>query len=151
MSEPLVSLDDEIEKLRTIAADTDDPRSSALLLAVTDDRVRNVLTERIAEGHEYVGALTAFQAGTVDVVFVFVRRPGQFGLVPLSILATVEPATQRVQRVVEHHYVNDTRGRPRLGARQPQIDLSRFIFEQEDLRPLRPEPRYDNGPQTYWA
>jgi hypothetical protein len=29
--------------------------------------------------------------------------------------------------------------------------LSRFIFEQEDLRPLRPEPRYDNGPQTYWA
>jgi hypothetical protein len=150
MSEPLVSLDDEIEKLRTIAADTDDPRSSALLLAVTDNRVREALTERIAGGHEYAGALATFQAGTVDVVFVFARRPGQFGLVPLSILATVEPAQQRVQRVVEHYYLTDTRGRPQPGALQPQLDLSRFLVDQEGLLLVRPEPVGANGP-TYWC
>ena len=73
MSEPTVSLSDEIDKLQMVTENTNDPRLSAILLAVKDERVRNTLTHRIAEGHEYIGTLTTFQAGSVDVVFTFVR------------------------------------------------------------------------------
>lgn len=149
MSEPVVSLIDEIDKLRTVTANTNDPRLSAILLAVTDERVQDALTHRIAEGHHYAGTLTTFQAGSVDVVFTFVRGRGRFGLVPVSVLATVEPTEQRVLRVVEHHLTDDRWGHPQLGARQPEIDLNMFMVERPRDEGLIPP--IANGPNSWWV
>lgn len=145
----MVSLSDEIDKLRTVTANTNDPRFSAILLAVTDKRVQDALTHRIAEGHEYTGTLTTFQAGSVDVVFTFVRGRGRFGLVPVSILATVEPAQQRVLRVVEHYLNGDKWGYPQLGRRQPEIDLNMFMVERQRDEGLAPS--IANGPNSWWV
>jgi hypothetical protein len=149
MPEQALSLRDEIEKLRAVATEADDPRLSAILLAVTDERVQDVLTKRLGEGHQYVGTLTTFQAGKVDVIFAFARASGRFGLVPVSVLATVSPAEQRVLRVVEHYLGSDEMGVRSLGARQPNIDLNMFMID----RPRLPEQLsgYLNGPTSYWV
>lgn len=149
MSEPMVSLNDEIDKLRTVTTNTNDPRLSAILLAVTDERVQNALTHRIAEGHEYIGTLLTFQAGSVDVVFTFVRGRGRFGLVPVSILVTVEPAQQRVLRVVEHYLNDDKWGYQQLGRQQPAIDLNMFMAER--LRVEGRPPPVAFGGNSIWV
>jgi len=149
MSAQDVALSDEIDKLRAVTASTNDPRLTAILLAVTDERVQDSLTHRIAEGHEYTGTLITFQNGSVDVVFTFVRGRGRFGLVPVSILATVEPAEQRVLRVVEHYLNDDNWGRPQLGRRQPEIDLNMFMVERPRDEGLAAS--IANGPNSYWV
>src|SRR5262245_32488204 len=135
MPEQTINLRDEIEKLRAVATDGDDARLSAILLAVTDERVQDVLTERLAEGHQYVGTVTTFQAGKVDVIFAFTRASGRFGLVPVSVLVTISQTDQRILRRVEHHRAGDEIGVQSLGARQPNIDLNMFMVD----RPRLPE------------
>jgi hypothetical protein len=146
MADTGTGIQDEIEKLRAIVTDTNDPRLSAILLAVTDERVQAVLADRIAEGHTYVGAITSFAPGKVDVVFSFARARGRFGLVPVSVMATVAPAEQRVLQLVEHYLPTDASG---LGARQPSIDLNMFMIDRTRL----PEEvvGYLNGPTSYWV
>jgi tRNA nucleotidyltransferase/poly(A) polymerase len=144
-----VDLRSEIEKLRAVAADGDDARLSAILVAVTDERVQETLTKRLAEGHRYVGAVTVFEAGKVDVIFSFTRAPGRFGLAPVSILATVSPTDQRVLRLVENHRGGDEMAVRSLGARQPNLDLGIFMTDRQRL----PDELagYANGPTSYWV
>jgi hypothetical protein len=149
MPEQAINLHDEIERLRAVATDGDDARLSAILLAVTDERVQDALTKRLAEGHQYVGTVTDFQAGKVDVIFAFTRAAGRFGLVPVSVLATVSPTDQRVLQIVEHHRAGDEMAVRSLGGRQPSIDLNMFMID----RPRLPEELsgYLNGPTSYWV
>jgi hypothetical protein len=149
VSEQAINLSDEIEKLRAVVAEGDDTRLSAILLAVTDERVQRVLTKRLAEGHQYVGTVTAFQAGKVDVIFAFTRASGRFGLVPVSVLATVSPTDQRVLRLVEHCRADDEIAARGLGARQPNIDLGIFMVDRPRLPGELPEVL--NGPTSAWA
>jgi hypothetical protein len=119
----------EIRRLREVSAIAGDPRLSALLIAVEDDRVRALLMRRLDDGHQYVGAEVTVGDDGVEIVFEFTRVEGTFGILPLSLLARVNLEERRVANVVDT-YIRPvvTRGRE-PGALQPDLDLTPFMVE----------------------
>ncbi|MGX7678384.1 hypothetical protein ACSMXN_05770 [Jatrophihabitans sp. DSM 45814] len=91
----------EVSRLRAIVEQNGDARLSALLVAVSDETVSELLVRRAGEGHEYGGALISNRGDLVDVVFTFSRKAGVFGILPLSILVRVNRSEQSVTELVD--------------------------------------------------
>jgi hypothetical protein len=121
----------EVERLRTIAG-RGDPRVSALLTAVTDDRVTRPLLDLASEGHFYSGALVTSHGGTTNVIFSFRRPEGSFGILPLSLLARVSVDDGRVLDVVENFLAPEREPSPPIGQLQPDIDIQGAAFASFD-------------------
>ena len=140
MADIKATLHAELEILREVAATSGDVRLSALLIAASDDSVQQLLTSKLERGHAYVGALLSRHGAHIQVVFTFARAEGSFGLVPLSLLVTVDLAARRVAHVVDHHLPAPDAG---LGALQPELDLSTALHDRpggERLRLIRARP-----------
>jgi hypothetical protein len=138
MSEIKPTLDRDLPILSEIAAKAGDPRLSALLLAASDDQVKQILEGRLKEGNLYVGALLSRQGERLQVVFSFRRADGQFGLLPLSVLAIVDLQERRVVKVVDY-YLGERMSQLAPGELQPEMDLTRYM--QEGPSGDRPSPQ----------
>lgn len=158
MSDIKPTLDRDLPILREIAAETGDPRLSALLLAASDQQVQRILEERLKEGNPYIGALLSRQGERFQVVFTFSRAEGQFGLLPLSVLTIVDLQERRVVKVVNYFLDGsaEVSSQPALGALQPEMDLTRLMQDRPSGgRPMRLRTQglqgVANGPNTWWA
>jgi hypothetical protein len=144
MAEMRRQLLDDVERLRTLAATAGDPRLSALLIAVSDSSTQDLLAGRVDEGRQYVGARISISGSRAHVVFVFERPAGEFGILPLSILVTVDLNERRLIQVVDNYLP-----RSDLGALQPGLDLRSFLAERApDEAAETPEAQTDGGTQN---
>ena len=156
MSDIWATLRAELELLREVAATSGDVRLSALLVAAGDDSVQKLIVTKLEQGHVYVGAQVSRRGAHVQVVFTFARAEGSFGLVPLSLLVTVDLAARRIAHIVDHHLPAADVSATCAGALQPELDLSVSMQERPGAERLRlarlfPSPGIANGPDTYWV
>lgn len=148
------TLDRDLPILREIAAKSGDPRLSALLIAASDEQVQKILEERIKEGNLYKGAILSRQRERIQVIFSFSRAEGQFGLLPLSVLAIVDLQERCVVKVGDHFLEGDAEGFSQLalGELQPEMDLIRLMQDRppgdKQLR-LKSTQQFANGPNKY--
>jgi hypothetical protein len=154
MSDFKPTLDRELPILREIAAKAGDARLSALLIAISDEQVQHILEQRLKEGHLYSGALLIRQGTRINAVFSFSRIGGQFGLLPLSVLAVVDLLTRRVLDVSEYYLAGnaDITSLPSLGNLQPEMDLTILMKDQlpESMTNLAPQQQ-GNSPLCTWV
>jgi hypothetical protein len=151
--------EDEVARLREVAAEAGDAGLSAILLAVSDERVGAVLMRRISDGCPYGGAEVSDLVGHMQVVFTFGQPKERFGLVPRSILVAVDLSEARVLSVVDHH-VPSRRETLRFDSMPPaNLDLKAFMTEDAQVAPDRgsvQRPREDPkknawGPDIRWC
>jgi len=156
MADIWATLRAELELLREVAATSGDARLSAVLVAAGDDSVQKLIVTKLEQGHVYTGTQVSRHGGHVQVVFTFARAEGMFGLVPLSLLVTVDLPSRRVAYVADHHLPAADVPATGPGALQPELDLSASMQERpgaERLRlaRLRLVQGFANGPDTYWV
>jgi hypothetical protein len=121
----------ETDRLRELAAQSGDPRLSALLIAVTDERARELLLSRVHDGHQYGGALLTPRGSLVSVVFSFSRPEGTFGILPLSVLVSVDLDERRVVQVVDNYFPRPKDPLQSLRELRPDLNIRALAFERE--------------------
>jgi hypothetical protein len=123
----------ETDRLRDLAAQSGDPRLSALLIAVTDERARELLLSRVDDGHQYGGALLSPRGRLMNVVFSFSRPEGMFGILPLSVLVSVDLDERRVVQVVDNYLPRPKDPLQSLRELRPDLNIRALAFEREDF------------------
>jgi hypothetical protein len=91
-------VDDEIARLRRYAAASTSACTAAKVIALSDDRVRELVVERLGQRNVYRGAQCV---GPGAVLVRFDHPPGRFGLVSPSFLVRVDGEQRVVTAVVD--------------------------------------------------
>lgn len=132
---------EEIERVRAQAGETGDRRLAAIAIALSHEKVQELIDRNLGESHTYSGSRVFYgdQQEELRVVFEFERTPDRFTVTTPRFAVDVELASGSVRRVLDHYVDPPIPEVGEPGRLQPNLDVTRFAVEAVIERSLSRE------------